>query len=174
MGRQRLAGQDTAPYGTLPVWDKGSIRRSYASAGQTCPTSAPTLWRRFYEFIAACAALNKGQAFADKPADKLQSGIRDGRQRVSSAASSASNKVEAMRGAVGPAIDNASDNTQSLLGQGTRSDAARKAQDFASDAQVSIVTYTRQKPVKALLIAAAAGAALITLMRAFSSSHRDS
>jgi ElaB/YqjD/DUF883 family membrane-anchored ribosome-binding protein len=77
---------------------------------------------------------------------------------------------------VGPAIDNASDNAQGLLRQGRDavSDAARKAQDFASDAQDSIVTYTRQKPVKALLIAAAAGAAFITLMRAFSSSNRDS
>jgi ElaB/YqjD/DUF883 family membrane-anchored ribosome-binding protein len=119
---------------------------------------------------------NKGQAFADKAADKLQSGIRDAKQSVSSAASSASNKVEAMRSGVGPAIDNASDNAQGLLRQGRDavSDATRKAQDFASDAQDSIVTYTRQKPVKALLIAAAAGAALITLMRAFSSSNRDS
>ena len=119
---------------------------------------------------------NKGQAFADKAADKLQSGIRDAKQSVSSAASSASNKVEAMRSGVGPAIDNASDNAQGLLRQGRDavSDATRKAQDFASDAQDSIVTYTRQKPVKALLIAAATGAALITLMRAFSSSKRDS
>jgi ElaB/YqjD/DUF883 family membrane-anchored ribosome-binding protein len=119
---------------------------------------------------------NKGQAFADKAADKLQSGIRDARQSVSTAASSASNKVEAMRSGVGPAIDNASGNAQGLLRQGRDavSDATRKAQDFAYDAQDSIVTYTRHKPVKALLIAAAAGAALITLMRAFSSSKRDS
>lgn len=118
---------------------------------------------------------NKGHAFADKATDKLQSGIRDAKQSVSSAASSASNKVEAMRSGVGPAIDNASDNAQGLLRQGRDavSDATRKAQDFASDAQDSIVTYTRQKPVTALLIAAAAGAALITLMRAFSS-NRDS
>jgi ElaB/YqjD/DUF883 family membrane-anchored ribosome-binding protein len=119
---------------------------------------------------------NKGQVFADKAADKLQSSIRDAKQGVNSAASSASNKVEAVRSGVGPAIDNASDNAQGLLRQGRDavSDAARKAQDFASDAQDSIVTYTRQKPVKALLIAAAAGAALITLMRAYSFSKRDS
>ena len=119
---------------------------------------------------------NKGQAFADKAADKLQSGIRDAKQGVNSAASSASTKVEAVRSGVGPAIDDASDNAQGLLRQGRDaiSDTARKAQDFASDAQDTIVTYTRQKPVKALLIAAAAGAALITLMRAFSSSDRDS
>jgi hypothetical protein len=119
---------------------------------------------------------NKGQAFADKAADRLQSGIRETKQGVNSAASAALNKVEAVRSATGPALDKASDNAQGLLRQGIDavSDATRKAQDFASDTQDSIVTYTRQKPVKALLIAAAAGAALITLMRAFSSSNRDS
>jgi ElaB/YqjD/DUF883 family membrane-anchored ribosome-binding protein len=119
---------------------------------------------------------NKGQALADKAADKLQSGIRDAKQGVSAAASSASNKVESMRSGAGPALDKASDKAQGLLSQGIDavSDATRRAQDFASDTQDSIVTYTRQKPVKALLIAAAAGAALITLMRAFSSSNRDS
>jgi ElaB/YqjD/DUF883 family membrane-anchored ribosome-binding protein len=119
---------------------------------------------------------NRGQAFADKAADKLQSGIREVKQGVNSSASAASNKVEAMRSATGPALDKASDTAQGLLRQGidAASDATRKAQDFASDAQDSIVTYTRQKPIKALLIAAAAGAALITLVRAFSSSSRDS
>jgi ElaB/YqjD/DUF883 family membrane-anchored ribosome-binding protein len=119
---------------------------------------------------------NKGQAFADKAADKVQSGIRDAKQGVSAAATSASNKVEAMRSGAGPALDKVSDKAQGLFSQGIGavSDATRKAQDFASDAQDSIVTYTRQKPVKALLIAAAAGAALITLMRAFSSANRDS
>ena len=119
---------------------------------------------------------NKGQAFADKAADKVQGGIREAKQGVSAAAASASNKVETMRSGAGPAIDKASDKAQGLLSQGIDavSDATRKAQDFASDAQDSIVTYTRQKPVKALLIAAAAGAALITLVRALSSSNRDS
>jgi ElaB/YqjD/DUF883 family membrane-anchored ribosome-binding protein len=119
---------------------------------------------------------NKGQAFADKTADKVQSGIRDAKQGVNAAASSASNKVESVRSGAGPTLDKVSDKAQGLFNQGIDavSDATRRAQEFASDAQDSIVTYTRQKPVKALLIAAAAGAALITLMRAFSSSNRDS
>jgi hypothetical protein len=86
-------------------------------------------------------------AESDKAADRLQSGIREVKQGVSSSASAASNKVEAMRNATGPALDKASDAAQG---------------------------NTRQKPIKALLISAAAGAALITLVRAFSSSSRDS
>jgi ElaB/YqjD/DUF883 family membrane-anchored ribosome-binding protein len=118
----------------------------------------------------------KGQAFADKAADKLQSGIRDAKQGVDSAASAASNKVESVRSATGSAVNKASDNAKGLLSQGIDavSDATRKAQDFASDTQDSIVVYTREKPVKALLIAAAAGAVLITLIRALSSPNRDS
>jgi hypothetical protein len=79
----------------------------------------------------------KGQAFADKAADKLQSGIREAKQGVDSAASSASNKVESARSATGPALDKASDKAQGLLSQGIDavSDATRKAQDFASDTQ---------------------------------------
>jgi ElaB/YqjD/DUF883 family membrane-anchored ribosome-binding protein len=116
---------------------------------------------------------NKGQAFVDKAADKLQGGIRDAKQGANSAASAASSKVESLRSATGPALGRASDQAQDMLSQGIDAvgDATRRAQNFASDAQDSIVTYTRQKPVKALLIAAAAGAVLITLVRAFSSNR---
>jgi len=116
----------------------------------------------------------KGQALADKAADKLQGGIRDANQGVNSAASSASNKVDSARGAVGPALDKAADRAQGLLSQGLDrvSDATRRAQDFAADTQDSIVSYTREKPVKALLIAAAAGAVLVALIRAISPTNR--
>jgi ElaB/YqjD/DUF883 family membrane-anchored ribosome-binding protein len=117
---------------------------------------------------------DKGQALADKAADKLQGGIRDAKQGVNSAASSASNKVESARSAVGPALDKATDRAQGLLSQGLDrvSDATRRAQDFAADTQDSIVSYTREKPVKALLIAAAAGAVLVALIRAISPANR--
>ncbi len=117
---------------------------------------------------------NKGQALADKAADNFQGGIRDAKQGVNSAAASASNKVESVRSGVGPALDKASERAQGLLSQGLDavSDATRRAQDFASYTQDSIVSYTREKPVKALLIAAAAGAVLATLIRAISPSNR--
>ena len=114
---------------------------------------------------------NKAQALTDKAADKLQSGIRDAKQGATSAALSASNKLESLRVGAGQAIDKASDQAQGMLD--TVSDAARKARDFASDTQDSVVAYTREQPVKALLIAAAAGAALVTIIRALSPSNDD-
>jgi ElaB/YqjD/DUF883 family membrane-anchored ribosome-binding protein len=118
----------------------------------------------------------KGQAFADKAADKVQGGIRNAQQGVNSAASAASSRVESLRSATGPAIDKASDTAQGLFRQGIDAvtDATRRAQDFAADAQDSVVSYTREKPVKALLIAAAAGAVLVTLIRALTPSSRES
>ncbi len=56
----------------------------------------------------------------------------------------------------------------------TVSSATQKARAFAVDTQDSIVTYTRGQPVKALLMAATAGAILITLIRALSPSNKDS
>ena len=114
---------------------------------------------------------NKGHAFADKAADKLQSGIRDAKQGANSAASTASSKVESIRSGTNDAIDKASDQAQTLLD--TLSQATQKAKDFAVDTQDSVVAYTREKPVKALLIAAATGAVLVTLIRAFLPSDRE-
>ena len=114
---------------------------------------------------------NKGQALMDKAADKVQGGIHDAKQGVNSAASSASNKVESIRSGAGQAASKVADQAQGMID--TVSDAAQKAEDYASDIQDSIVAYTREQPVKALLIAAAAGAVLITVLRALSPSSSD-
>lgn len=114
---------------------------------------------------------NNAQALTDMTADKVQSGIRDAKQGANSAASTASSKVESLRSGAAHAIDKASDQAHGMLD--TVSGAAQKAKDFASDTQDSVVAYTRQQPVKALLIAAAAGAGLVTVIRALSSSSED-
>jgi ElaB/YqjD/DUF883 family membrane-anchored ribosome-binding protein len=71
--------------------------------------------------------------------------------------------------------DKAADRAQGIVSQAADaiSDAARKARGFAFDTQDSVVTYTREKPVKALMIAATAGAIIVTLIRALSPSNRD-
>jgi ElaB/YqjD/DUF883 family membrane-anchored ribosome-binding protein len=119
---------------------------------------------------------DKGQAAADKAADRVQSGIRDVKQGVGSAAASASNRVETLRSDAGGALHKASDKALGILNQGAGavSDATRKVKDFVYDTEDSVVAYTRQKPVKALFIAAAAGAVLITLIRGLSPSIRNS
>ena len=113
---------------------------------------------------------NRGQAFVDKTAEKLHSGIRDAKQGANAAASAASSTVESLRSGANQAFDKASDRAQTMFE--TVSSATQKAKDLAADTQDSIVTYTRGQPVKALLIAAAAGAILITLIRALSPSDR--
>jgi ElaB/YqjD/DUF883 family membrane-anchored ribosome-binding protein len=52
------------------------------------------------------------------------------------------------------------------------SDAAQRTRDAASYASDSIIVYTRENPVKALLIAAASGALLLSLMNIIKS-RRD-
>ncbi len=53
-------------------------------------------------------------------------------------------------------------------------DTSRQLRERAAQASDSTVNYIKDEPVKAMLIAAAAGAALVTLIGLFSrSSHRD-
>ena len=50
-------------------------------------------------------------------------------------------------------------------------EAAQQARRKASDASDSIISYTQENPVKALLIAAASGALLLTLINALTPSR---
>jgi ElaB/YqjD/DUF883 family membrane-anchored ribosome-binding protein len=94
---------------------------------------------------------DKGQVMADKAADRIQGGIRDAKNTVSSTASNLSDRVESFRSAVGG--------------------ATQRVQDTLADTQDSIVTYTKENPVKALMVAAAAGAVLVGLIRALTPSR---
>ena len=99
--------------------------------------------------------VKNGQALADKAADKVQGSIRDAKQ------------------AAGPAVDNAINRVRSMGRQGMEAvgDAAQRTRDAASYASDSIVTYTRENPVKALLIAAASGALLLSLLNVIKSTR---
>jgi ElaB/YqjD/DUF883 family membrane-anchored ribosome-binding protein len=97
-----------------------------------------------------------GQLLADKAADKVQSGIRDAKQAGKEAGAALSiDRVRSMgrqsRDAVG--------------------DAAQRTLDAASHASDSVVAYTRENPVKALLMAAASGALLLSLINVLKSTR---
>jgi ElaB/YqjD/DUF883 family membrane-anchored ribosome-binding protein len=100
--------------------------------------------------------VKNGQALADKAADKVQAGIRDAKH------------------AAGPAVGNAIKRVRSMGREGIDAvgDAAQRTRDAASYASDSIVTYTRKNPVKALLIAAASGAVLLSLLNALKSTRK--
>jgi ElaB/YqjD/DUF883 family membrane-anchored ribosome-binding protein len=109
-----------------------------------------------------------GQDLADKAAGKVQSGIESARQAGAAASDKVSGVVETARSQAGPSIKKASDQAQALVGQGidTAKAAAQQVRDSAAQASESIVSYTKENPVKAILIAAASGALLVTLLNA--------
>jgi hypothetical protein len=51
------------------------------------------------------------------------------------------------------------------------SDATQRARDFSANAADSIIGYTKENPLKALLIAAASGAALFGLIKLIKASR---
>jgi ElaB/YqjD/DUF883 family membrane-anchored ribosome-binding protein len=97
----------------------------------------------------------QGQGAIDKAADTVQSGIDRGSAKVSDA-------MEGARGQAKSAIGKMSD-------QGGA--AIRQVRDTATQASDSIINYTRNNPTKALMIAAASGALLITVIKALTPSR---
>lgn len=97
----------------------------------------------------------QGQELADKAADKVNGGIRNVRRTAAK---------------VGETV---SDQAQTILGRGIDSAraTAQQVRDSATQASESLVTYTKENPVKAILIAAATGALLVTLFNALSRSR---
>jgi hypothetical protein len=104
----------------------------------------------------------QGQGLADAAADKVQAGLRD-----------AAGKVEDVRGAVGPGVRNAAARAQAMGKQGfdAVSEAAGRARDVASATSNSILDYTKENPVKALMIAAVSGVVLMTLSKVIKTSR---
>jgi ElaB/YqjD/DUF883 family membrane-anchored ribosome-binding protein len=115
----------------------------------------------------------QGQDLADRAADKVQSGIDNARQTGHAVSDKFSSAVETARSQAGPTIKKTADQAQTLLGQGMDSAkaAAQQVRDSAAQASESIVNFTRENPVKAILIAAASGALVATLLNAISRSR---
>lgn len=115
----------------------------------------------------------QGQDFADKAADKVQSGVREARQTANKVGNKFSSDLEAGRSQASPSIKKVAEQAQSIVGQGIDSAraAAQRVRDGAAQASDSLVTYTKENPVKAILVAAASGALLLTLFNALSRSR---
>ncbi len=109
---------------------------------------------------------NNGHSLADKAAEKAQAGIRDAKQAAKQASGVLSDKVDELKRDAGPAVNKAFDRARTVGRQGLEAvgDAAQRTRDAASYASDSVVAYTRENPVKALLIAVASGALLLSLV----------
>jgi ElaB/YqjD/DUF883 family membrane-anchored ribosome-binding protein len=106
-----------------------------------------------------------GQEFAGKTADKLQSGIKDTANR---AGDKLSESVENVRSSSGQFIGKAADQAQSTASQamGSLNAATQKVRATASDVGDSVVSHTRDNPVTTILISAAVGALIATVVSA--------
>jgi ElaB/YqjD/DUF883 family membrane-anchored ribosome-binding protein len=114
-----------------------------------------------------------GQALADKAADKAQTGIRMAQDSAHDAGDVLPHKIDDVRAEAGTVVNKSAKRVQSAGRQGldSISDMAGQARDAASDVTDSILAYTKSHPVKALAIAATAGALLYAVIRALSPSR---
>jgi ElaB/YqjD/DUF883 family membrane-anchored ribosome-binding protein len=78
-----------------------------------------------------------------------------------------SSKAEELRDDAGSVLTKTVGRAQAMGRQGfdAVSDAAQRAQEIASDTSDSIIRYTKRNPVKAILIAAASGALLLSVIQ---------
>ncbi len=107
-----------------------------------------------------------GGAAADKAAGAVNDGIRTAQQGLGHAASAAAGKVDQLRDEATPALEKASAKAQEIGQKGidALADTSKQLRDRASEASDAAVAYAKDEPMKALLIAAAAGALLMGLL----------
>ena len=108
----------------------------------------------------------QGKDVADAAASKMQGGIQSTQQAANKALDKAADKVDEVKSNVAPMLDKASDQTQKLMQQGREvlNDTSQMVREKASQASDLAVGYAKDEPVKAMLMAAAAGALLMGLV----------
>jgi ElaB/YqjD/DUF883 family membrane-anchored ribosome-binding protein len=112
---------------------------------------------------------------ADRAADSTESTIRATQNVANEAFDRLSDQVEDARRHAAPLLNRLS--TQAEMAARRSAAAVREAsaqlREKATHASDSTVEYVRQEPVKAMLIAAATGAALMALIGLLARSRRD-
>ena len=116
---------------------------------------------------------NQGQHLADKAADAVQGGVRNTQALVDETGNKLSGGAESLRGKTGPAIDRLTGEAKATAQQGfaAMNNAARQIRSTAAGASDSVINYTKENPVQALLLAAASGALAVALVRAVARSR---
>ena len=104
----------------------------------------------------------QGQDLADKTANKLQGGIQDAKRTVNRAADQLSSKADQLHSQAKPLIKKATQQSNAFAQ--SVGDATQRIRYAASQASESVTDYAKENPVKAILIAAASGAILATLI----------
>lgn len=108
----------------------------------------------------------QGQDAANMAADKVQSGIQSTQSAADTAINKASDKLSEFNSNAAPLLDKVSDQAQKLLQQGREvfNNTTQRVREKAAQASDMAIDYTKDEPIKALLIAAATGALLMGLV----------
>jgi ElaB/YqjD/DUF883 family membrane-anchored ribosome-binding protein len=116
---------------------------------------------------------NEAAAGADKIANKLHNGIQDTYYKGAKVAESTLERADELGSRLANKADDAITETHGRIREGIKGvrDAVQTGRESISHSSEAILTYTREKPVQALLIAAASGAFIWTLARAIGSSR---
>ena len=118
--------------------------------------------------------LEPSNNLVDQAAASADRGIKATQRATNGALDSLSNGVEDLRADAAPALDRTNGKISALARRGA--DAVRESSQHLRDSvqrgSDNAVGYVRQEPVKAVLIAAAAGAALMALIGLAARSRR--
>ena len=117
-----------------------------------------------------------GSHLADQAAASADSAIRSTQRLANEALDGVANSVKDLRNEAAPFINRAGEQVSALAHRGA--DAVREGsqhlRDSAENASQRTIGYIKDEPVKAILIAAATGAALMALVSLVSHArHRD-
>lgn len=111
----------------------------------------------------------------DSAAQAADRAIRGSQRVTQHAFDQLADGVESARASVGPALDGMANDSAELARRGTEavSDAARHVRDQAVQLRQTTRSYIEQQPLQAMLIAMAAGAALVLLGSLLSRGRSD-
>jgi len=117
---------------------------------------------------------NEATSMADQAADSANSAIRSTQNVANAALDRLANKVENARDQAVPLINRLSSQAETAARRGVDAvrDTSAQLRERAMKASDSTVGYIKDEPVKAMLIAAATGAALMALVSLISRSRR--
>ncbi len=116
-----------------------------------------------------------GDTIADPAAQSADNAIKSTQRFANDALDSLSDKVGEVRDQAVPVINRVAEKAETLARRGLEAvkDSSQQIRERALRASDSTVAYIKDEPVKAILIAAATGAALMALISLVTRSRRD-
>jgi ElaB/YqjD/DUF883 family membrane-anchored ribosome-binding protein len=108
----------------------------------------------------------QGQDMADDAANTAQGAIRSGQRTANQAMDKLSDKVDDLRSQAAPLLNKVSSQAEAAARRGMEAvrDTSQQLRERAMQAQDLTVSYVKDEPIKAMLIAAATGALLMGIV----------